>query len=93
MKSPISILFSRRSRFNEAFASWMGYRAGLAYVATKPAILSDPDKIMAELTKEHDEQIKLAALVRKIIQKGKEFTPNPKLMKKEMNISIGFEHR
>lgn len=66
--------FPNEADFNEAFASWTGYRLALEFIDT-PAARNWPERerIKAELTASHDFQMKFADVVKEIVAKGREF--------------------
>ncbi len=67
--------FHELADFNEAFASWMGFRGAiLFYEAEKkrdPSRAAHFEAMEAELRKSNEFQLKFSALVREIVAKGK----------------------
>lgn len=68
----LNFYFKDEPDFNEAFASWMGYRAALLFLASNPKHVRDVNAVRTQLEKEHIFQIDFASFVLRLLKKGKE---------------------
>ncbi|MBS1982532.1 MAG: aminopeptidase [Bdellovibrionales bacterium] len=70
--------FPNAADFNEAFASWMGYRLALEFIAqTDSTLVSNRERVLKELQDNHAFQLRFAKLVREILARGREFYAQP----------------
>lgn len=72
--------FADQADFNEAFASWMGFKASLEFVkSAKSSVNTDLTKIETELTRGHEFQIRFASVIKEILEEGRKVyaRPNP----------------
>lgn len=69
--------FASEADFNEAFASWMGFRLAVSFI--EEHLQNDPNrlKLLGELKAEDKRQRELAAAVREILTKGHELYKRP----------------
>jgi predicted aminopeptidase len=68
--------FKSEANFNEAFASWMGFKAALEFIE-QSARFENKEKMKIELKNQHQRQIHVASLFQKIKQYGKTFYDDP----------------
>lgn len=64
--------FESEADFNEAFASWFGFKAAVQFLKSRPELTSNPQSIL-ELEKRHERQLSLAKVVKEIIARANSF--------------------
>lgn len=80
----LNFYFKDEPDFNEAFASWMGYRAALIFLRSNPKFVPDVNATITKLEKEHNFQIEFAGFVGRLLKKGKEiYNEDPKTKARE----------
>lgn len=68
----LNFYFKGDADFNEAFASWLGYRVALEFLQSGPQQVTDALALRERLTNAYNFQIHLADFVKKIIRRGHE---------------------
>jgi predicted aminopeptidase len=69
--------FAGQADFNEAFASWFGYRGALDFVAASQSLAARREELRAELTARHERQLRLAQIVGDVLAEGNAFYAKP----------------
>jgi predicted aminopeptidase len=65
--------FPSSADFNEAFASWMGFQAALAFVDQPKSSLINREDIKAQLQRSHRRQLKAAPWIQNALRKTRDF--------------------
>jgi predicted aminopeptidase len=65
--------FNSQADFNEAFASWLGFRGALQFVEKNGHLYSDPAKVLQKLKDDHFFQLRLAKTIREILAYARNF--------------------
>jgi predicted aminopeptidase len=77
--------FESEADFNEAFASWMGFKGAIAFVEKHPHSVENPSQILDELNKDHQRQIRFAKIFGEILLHARaHYEKNPRGETREM---------